>query len=112
EMFCDPSHISGNRDLLALIAQKALDLDMAGLMIESHLNPDAAWSDAKQQITPAALASLLDGLVVRSVSTDDKAFKDTLSVLRDQIDSIDDDIMQRMANRMKISRQIGQYKKD
>lgn len=112
EMFCDPSHISGNRDLIALIAQKALDLDMAGLMIESHLNPDAAWSDAKQQITPAALASLIENLVVRTVSTDDKAFKDTLSLLRDQIDHIDDEIMQKMANRMKISRQIGQYKKD
>ncbi len=112
EMFCDPSHISGNRDLIALIAQKALDLDMAGLMIESHLNPDAAWSDAKQQVTPAALAALVEGLVVRTVSTDDKSFKDTLGILRDQIDHIDDEIMQKMANRMKISRQIGQYKKD
>jgi chorismate mutase len=112
EMFCDPSHISGNRDLIALIAQKALDLDMAGLMIESHLNPDAAWSDAKQQVTPAALASLIENLVVRTVSTDDKTFKDTLSLFREQIDHIDDEIMQKMANRMKISRQIGQYKKD
>lgn len=112
EMFCDPSHISGNRDLIALIAQKALDLDMAGLMIESHLNPDAAWSDAKQQVTPAALAALIEGLVVRMVSTDDKVFKDTLGVLRDQIDHLDDEIMQKLANRMKISGQIGQYKKD
>lgn len=112
EMFCDPSHISGNRELIAMISQKALDLDMAGLMIESHLNPDAAWSDAKQQVTPSVLSSILDGLVVRSVSSDDKTFKDTLDVLRDQIDHIDDEIMQKMASRMKISRQIGQYKKE
>lgn len=112
ELFCDPSHISGNRELIAMIAQKALDLDMAGLMIESHLNPDAAWSDAKQQVTPATLSFILDNLVVRSASVNDKSFKDTLAVLRDQIDHIDDEIMQKMANRMKISRQIGQYKKD
>ncbi|MBL7847388.1 MAG: bifunctional 3-deoxy-7-phosphoheptulonate synthase/chorismate mutase type II [Cyclobacteriaceae bacterium] len=112
EMFCDPSHISGNRELIAMVSQKALDLDMAGLMIESHLNPDAAWSDAKQQVTPASLSSLLDGLVVRTVTSNDKTFKDTLGLLREQIDQIDDEIMQKMANRMKVSRQIGQYKKD
>lgn len=112
ELFCDPSHISGNRELIAMVAQKALDLDMSGLMIESHLNPDAAWSDAKQQVTPAALANIVDGLVVRTVTSADKKFKDTLGVLREQIDHIDDEIMQKMANRMKISRQIGQYKKD
>ena len=112
EMFCDPSHISGNRDLIAMVSQKALDLDMSGLMIESHLNPDAAWSDAKQQVTPSVLADLIDGLVVRSVSSEDKIFKDTLSSLREQIDNIDDDIMQKMAKRMKISREIGLYKKD
>lgn len=112
EMFCDPSHISGNRELLSMVAQKALDLDMAGLMIESHLNPDAAWSDAKQQVTPANLVTLLNNLVVRTASVNDKSFKDTLAVLRDQIDHIDDEIMQKLANRMNISREIGQYKKD
>ncbi len=112
EMICDPSHIAGNRDLIALIAQKALDLDMAGLMIESHLNPDAAWSDAKQQVTPAVLAKIIDSLVVRAVSSDNKTFKDTLVLLREQIDQIDDEIMQKMANRMKISEKIGQYKKE
>lgn len=112
EMICDPSHISGNRDLIAMVSQKALDLDMAGLMIESHLNPDAAWSDAKQQVTPASLAKIIEGLVVRTVSSDNKSFKDTLGVLRDQIDLIDDEIMQKMANRMKISEKIGQYKKE
>jgi chorismate mutase len=112
DIICDPSHISGNRDLIALIAQKALDLDMAGLMIESHINPDAAWSDAKQQVTPAALGKILEGLVVRTVSSDNKTFKDTLSILREQIDQLDDEIMQKMAARMKVSEKIGQYKKE
>jgi chorismate mutase len=112
EMICDPSHIAGNRDLIALVSQKALDLDMAGLMIESHLNPDAAWSDAKQQVTPAVLAKIVEGLVVRTASSDNKSFKDTLGVLRDQIDQLDDEIMQKMASRMKISEKIGQYKKE
>ena len=108
EIICDPSHISGTRDLIALVAQKALDLDMAGVMIESHINPDAAWSDAKQQVTPAALAQIIDGLVVRTVSSDNKTFKDTLSVLRDQIDQLDDEIMQKISARMKVSEKIGQ----
>jgi len=112
DIICDPSHIAGNRDLISLICQKALDLDMAGLMIESHINPDAAWSDAKQQVTPASLAKIIDGLVVRTVSSDNKVFKDTLSILREQIDQLDDEIMQKLAARMKISEKIGQYKKE
>jgi len=112
EMICDPSHISGNRELIGMVSQKALDLDMSGLMIESHINPDAAWSDAKQQVTPAALARIIEGLVVRTVSSDNKIFKDTLGVLRDQIDQLDDEIMQKMASRMKVSEKIGQYKKE
>jgi chorismate mutase len=112
DIICDPSHIAGTRDLIALISQKALDLDMAGLMIESHINPDAAWSDAKQQVTPAALSKIIEGLVVRTVSSDNKTFKDTLSILREQIDQLDDEIMQKMAARMKISEKIGQYKKE
>ncbi len=112
EMICDPSHIAGNRELIAMVAQKALDLDMAGLMVESHLNPDAAWSDAKQQVTPAVLAMIIDGLVVRTPSSDNKTFKDTLGILRDEIDQLDDEIMQKIANRMKISEKIGVYKKE
>ena len=111
-IICDPSHITGTRELIALISQKALDLDMDGLMIESHINPDAAWSDAKQQVTPAALAHIIDGLVVRKETSDSKSFKDTLSILRDQIDQLDDEIMQKLASRMKISEKIGQYKKE
>ncbi len=112
DIICDPSHISGNRDLIAFVSQKALDLDMAGLMIESHINPDAAWSDAKQQVTPAVLGKIISELVVRTTSSENKTFKDTLSVLREQIDHLDDEIMQKMSSRMKISEKIGQYKKD
>jgi chorismate mutase len=112
DIICDPSHISGNRDLIAFVSQKALDLDMAGLMIESHINPDAAWSDAKQQVTPAVLGKIISELVVRTTSSENKSFKDTLSVLREQIDHLDDEIMQKMSSRMKISEKIGQYKKD
>ncbi|MBP9926000.1 MAG: bifunctional 3-deoxy-7-phosphoheptulonate synthase/chorismate mutase type II [Cyclobacteriaceae bacterium] len=112
DMICDPSHIAGARDLIALISQKALDLDMAGLMIESHINPDAAWSDAKQQVTPAILGRIIDELVPRTQTTDNKKFKDTLSILREQIDHLDDEIMQKLAARMKISEKIGQYKKE
>jgi chorismate mutase len=112
DIICDPSHISGNRELIPLISQKALDLDMAGLMIESHIHPDAAWSDAKQQVTPAVLGQIIDNLVVRQVSSDNKSFKDTLTILREQIDHLDDEIMQKLASRMKISEKIGAYKKE
>jgi chorismate mutase len=112
DMICDPSHIAGNRDLISFVSQKALDLDMAGLMIESHINPDAAWSDAKQQVTPAALSKIIEELVVRTQTTDNKTFKDTLSILREQIDQLDDEIMQKLSARMKISEKIGQYKKE
>jgi chorismate mutase len=112
DILCDPSHIAGNRELISFICQKALDLDMTGLMIESHINPDAAWSDAKQQVTPANLGKIIDGLVVRAVTSDNKTFKDTLSILRDQIDQLDDEIMSKLASRMKISEKIGQYKKE
>lgn len=112
DIICDPSHIAGARDLIAFVSQKALDLDMVGLMIESHINPDAAWSDAKQQVTPSVLGKIIDGLIVRTVTSDNKTFKDTLSVLRDQIDQLDDEIMQKLSARMKISEKIGQYKKD
>mgnify|MGYP002777909185 FL=1 len=112
EIICDPSHICGNRELLSFVAQKGLDLDMSGLMIESHINPDVALSDAKQQVTPANLGRLLDGLIVRKASVNDKTFKDTLSILREQIDQIDDELMNKLAARMKISEQIGTYKKE
>lgn len=112
DIICDPSHISGTRELIPLISQKALDLDMAGLMIESHIHPDAAWSDAKQQVTPAVLGNIVEALVARTPSSDNKTFKDTLTILREQIDQLDDEIMQKLASRMKISEKIGAYKKE
>lgn len=112
DIICDPSHIAGERALIPFIAQKALDLDMAGLMIESHIEPSVALSDAKQQVTPAALDKILGDLVVRTASAPTKEFKDTLTILREQIDHLDDQIMQTMSARMKISEQIGNYKRD
>lgn len=112
DIICDPSHITGARDLISFVSQKALDLDMAGLMIESHITPDAAWSDAKQQVTPQALDKILDHLIVRTASSDNKSFKDTLTALREQIDQLDDDIMHKLSSRMKISEKIGHFKKE
>lgn len=112
DIICDPSHITGARDLISFVSQKALDLDMVGLMIESHITPDAAWSDAKQQVTPQNVSKILDGLIVRTTSSDNKQFKDTLTALREKIDQLDDDIMHKLSDRMKISEKIGQYKRE
>lgn len=109
-MICDPSHICGNRDLIALVAQKALDLEMDGLMIESHVDPDRAWSDAKQQLKPEALGDLLAGLAVRETSSLDHDFEAHLEELRRLIDSIDDDVLQKLASRMAIVEKIGLFK--
>ncbi len=112
DILCDPSHITGNRELIAFISQKALDLNMSGLMIESHITPDAAWSDAKQQVTPATLGKIVSELVVRSAMSDNSVFKNELAMLRERIDRLDDDILTKLAARMKVSEVMGQYKKD
>ncbi|GIV32739.1 MAG: cytochrome c4 [Chitinophagales bacterium] len=112
EILCDPSHICGQRELIPFIAQKAMDLDMSGLMIESHFHPDAALSDARQQITPSALGQLLDELIVRQTTSPNRQFKDKLTLLREEIDKLDDEIMRSFAARMKISERIGEYKRD
>lgn len=111
-IICDPSHISGNRDLIAYVSQKALDLDMQGLMIESHIDPSVAWTDAKQQVTPKALSDLIDNLTLRKPETSNAQVNDKLSELRSNIDKIDDLLIQKIAERMKIAEQIGTYKKD
>jgi chorismate mutase len=108
----DPSHICGNRELIQYVAQKALDLDMQGLMIESHLDPSVAWTDAKQQVTPAALSELMDLLTLRKPEIKDKDFIDKLADLRENIDKIDDQIIQKIAERMQIVQKIGEYKRD
>lgn len=111
-IICDPSHISGNRELIASVAQKALDLGMNGLMIESHVNPDAALSDAQQQITPTQLNELVSKLVIRKQSTDDLAMTNKLGELRGIIDEIDDELLNILRKRTQIIEQIGKYKKD
>jgi len=108
----DPSHICGNRELIPYIAQKAMDLDMQGLIIEAHMDPATAWTDAKQQITPAALADMMDHLTVRHPESNNPAFEDKLAELRKQIDKLDDAILQQIGDRMKIAKQIGEYKRD
>lgn len=111
-IFNDPSHICGNRELIPYIAQKALDLDMQGLMIESHIDPSVAWTDAKQQLTPAALSELVGRLTLRQAESKDDQFVDKLAELREKIDKIDDQIIQKMAERMKVVEKIGAYKRD
>ena len=108
----DPSHICGNRELIPYIAQKAIDLDMQGLMIESHLDPSVAWTDAKQQLSPTDLSGLMDILTLRTVESRDQVFTDNLTKLRHQIDKIDDQIIQKMAERMQVVHKIGEYKRD
>jgi chorismate mutase len=111
-LICDPSHICGNRTLLQSVAQKSIDLDFDGLMIESHIDPDKAWSDAKQQVTPERLAEMLDELVWRSENTDAQEFITALATLREQINHIDDELLTLIGQRMKIADKIGEYKKN
>ncbi len=107
-IICDPSHIGGRRDLIAPLCQQAMDMGFDGLIIESHCTPDAAWSDASQQITPEVLYYILSLLVVRSgtVSTE------SINQLRSQIDEFDDQLMDLLSKRMRVCREIGQYKKE
>jgi chorismate mutase len=111
-MICDPSHISGRRDILQYVSQRSIDLDYDGLMIESHIDPDNAWSDAKQQITPEKVAELLSGITWRNENTNAVEFVTALEKLREQINHIDDELMQLLSQRMKIADKIGQYKRD
>ncbi|RYY67364.1 MAG: 3-deoxy-7-phosphoheptulonate synthase [Chitinophagaceae bacterium] len=108
----DPSHICGRRDILQEVAQEAIDLDFDGLMIESHIDPDNAWSDAKQQITPEALAALLEGIIWRKDETGNEEAHAVLEKLRQQINQLDDELMQLLSQRMKLADRIGQYKKE
>jgi len=111
-VICDPSHIAGKRDLLLPVAQEALDLDMDGLMIETHIDPDHAKSDAQQQITPARLKELLSQLVFRSAVSGNLEFSNRLEQLRKRIDKIDLDIIDILAARMQLVEEIGLYKKE
>ena len=107
-IFCDPSHIGGKRELVAPLCQQAMDLGFDGLIIESHCNPDAAWSDASQQVTPDVLNYILDLLVIR----EGKQSTESLGGLRNQIDECDNQIIEVLAKRMRICREIGTFKKE
>ena len=107
-ILCDPSHIGGKRDLILPLSQQAMDLNYEGLIIESHCDPDNAWSDASQQVTPSRLKEILETLVIR----DRKQSTEDLSDLRKQIDELDDQLLELLAKRMRISCEIGTFKKE
>lgn len=107
-ILCDPSHIGGKRELIAPLCQQAMDLNFDGLLIESHINPEDAWSDAAQQITPDVLDYILNLLVIRDVTQT----TENLTELRRQIDNIDEGLLELLSKRMRISREIGVYKKE
>ena len=107
-IFCDPSHIGGKRELIAPLSQQAMDLGFDGLIIEAHCSPDCAWSDKAQQVTPEALAYIIRNLVIR----DESITTESLTELRSQIDKLDDQLLELLSRRMRVSRDIGQYKKE
>ncbi|MGL4853060.1 MAG: bifunctional 3-deoxy-7-phosphoheptulonate synthase/chorismate mutase type II [Phocaeicola sp.] len=107
-IFCDPSHIGGRRELIAPLCQQAMDLGFDGLMVESHCQPDAAWSDASQQVTPDVLSYILNLLVIR----DQAHTTENLAELRTQIDECDNDLIELLAKRMRVCREIGTFKKE
>ena len=107
-IFSDPSHMGGRRELIAPLCQQAMDLGFDGLIVESHCDPDKAWSDAKQQVTPDVLDYILSLLVIRDENTSTEG----ITTLRKQIDELDNEIMDVLARRMKVCREIGYYKKE
>jgi chorismate mutase len=107
-IICDPSHIGGRRELIAPLCQQAMDLGFDGLLVESHCDPDKAWSDAKQQVTPDVLDYILSLLVIR----DEKVTTEGITQLRKQIDELDNQLMELLSKRMRVCREIGQYKKE
>lgn len=107
-IICDPSHIGGKRELIAPLSQQAMDMGFDGLIVESHCDPDCAWSDAKQQITPEILNFILGTLVIR----DSKQTTESLQLLRQQIDRIDNELLEVLSKRMGVSREIGRYKRE
>jgi chorismate mutase len=111
-MINDPSHICGRRDILQSVAQQAIDLDFDGLIIESHIDPDNAWSDAKQQITPEVLKQMLESIRWRKENVQNEDFLSALEKLRQQINQLDDELLQVLSTRMKVAQKIGEYKKN
>ena len=110
-LICDPSHIAGRRDILQDISQTALDLNFDGLMIETHIDPDNAWSDAAQQITPSVLVKMMNDLKIRTLTSEEADYKNQLNTLRTQIDVIDHGLLETLGKRMKVAVSIGELKK-
>lgn len=108
----DPSHICGNRHLLQETMQKAMDLRYDGVMIESHINPDAAWSDAKQQVTPAHLVQILEQIIWRKEDIPSEEMHAVIQKCRAEINQLDNEIIELLANRMQLVEEIGKYKKE
>ncbi|MBM3432724.1 MAG: 3-deoxy-7-phosphoheptulonate synthase [Bacteroidetes bacterium] len=111
-MINDPSHICGRRDLLMDVMQRAIDLDFDGLMIESHPNPDQAWSDANQQVTPVRLMEMLAAMRWRTEDINSDSFHTALEALRQQINQLDNEMVQLLGRRMQVAEEIGRYKKE
>ncbi|MEI2711521.1 MAG: chorismate mutase [Chitinophagaceae bacterium] len=111
-LICDPSHICGRRDILQEVIQTSIDLDYDGLIIESHIDPDNAWSDAKQQVTPAVLGEMLSNIIWRRENVSSEDYQTNLEKLRQQINQLDDELMQILSQRMKVAEKIGLYKKE
>ncbi|AWH86950.1 3-deoxy-7-phosphoheptulonate synthase [Flavobacterium album] len=111
-IICDPSHITGRRDMIQQVSQQALDLNYDGLMIETHNNPDKAWSDAAQQVTPERLKEIMANLKVRNKGAEDSAFNEQIEKLRLRIDEYDSRLIQVLGKRMRIADEIGALKKE
>ena len=111
-VICDPSHICGNRDMIFETSQKALDLGYDGLIIESHIDPDNAWSDAKQQVTPDVLSKIKSDLKVKTKKEDDKSYKHLLDEIREGIDDVDKEILDIISKRVELVKKIGEFKKE
>ena len=111
-LICDPSHITGKRAMIQEVSQQALDLNYDGLIIETHIDPDNAWSDAAQQVTPAALKQMFVNLRVRKVSDDESEYNQKMAKLRLQIDEFDGKLLEILGNRMKVADKIGVLKKE
>ena len=111
-VICDPSHICGNRDIIFETSQKALDLGYDGLIIESHIDPDNAWSDVKQQVTPDVLSKIKSDLKVKTKKEDDKSYKHLLDEIREGIDDVDKEIVDIISKRIELVKKIGEFKKE
>ena len=111
-LICDPSHITGNREMVFDVSQTALDLNFDGLMVETHHDPENAWSDAAQQVTPESLVQMMEDLKVRKATETDSSYRESLDNLRAQINVVDDQLIELMGRRMKVADKIGELKKE